>query len=129
MLCLSIVLFTFVLTTPTLYNDMLVKDNMSAQVSAVYLAQSIEVAHSNISHYIVRTPVFRLPWLDAENREVWAKLECHQYTEFFKYSGSFNTLSKAKSKEAITASAGYLTLETATAGLRLGNKMFTSLLP
>ncbi|TLS26427.1 hypothetical protein PpBr36_04246 [Pyricularia pennisetigena] len=84
------------------------------------LVSGIQNAHKNISSHVIRTPVIRLPWLDSEDREVWAKLECHQHTGSFKYRGAYNALSRAKTNMIVTASAGNHALATAAAGSRLG---------
>ncbi|EHA45763.1 pyridoxal-5'-phosphate-dependent protein beta subunit [Pyricularia oryzae 70-15] len=92
------------------------KEDLSVQD----LATGVQNANNNICKHVVRTPVIRLPWLDSEEREVWAKLECHQHTGSFKYRGAYNALSRTKTNKIITASAGNHALATAAAGRRLG---------
>lgn len=95
-----------------------------AAISTQCLSQAIEEAYPRVSPHVVRTPVIRLPWLDTEDREVWAKLECHQHTGSFKYRGAFNALSKTDAQRVITASAGNHALATAAVGDHLGKTVY-----
>ena len=57
--------------------------------------------------FVTRTPIIRLPWLDAPGRTVWAKLENKQMTNSFKVRGAFNAARKIDaSLPLVTASAG-----------------------
>ncbi|KAI1733369.1 pyridoxal-5'-phosphate-dependent protein beta subunit [Xylaria scruposa] len=95
-----------------------------ASISPEHLSQAVEEAYPRVSGYVVRTPVIRLPWLDTGDREVWAKLECHQHTGSFKYRGAFNALSKTETMNIITASAGNHALAAAAAGDHLGKTVY-----
>ncbi|KAB8262718.1 tryptophan synthase beta subunit-like PLP-dependent enzyme [Aspergillus pseudonomiae] len=87
------------------------------------LARQIEAAAERIAEHVVRTPIIRLPWLDRDGREVWAKLECHQHSGSFKYRGALNALMKTDYQRVITASAGNHALATAAAGKQVGKEV------
>lgn len=89
--------------------------------AVVALAREVRAAHERIAPYIVRTPTVRLPWLDADGREVWGKLECWQVSGSFKARGAFNALSTfGPGQLSITASAGNHGLAVAAAAQVLG---------
>jgi threonine dehydratase len=78
---------------------------------------------SEVSKLVLKTPLVRLPWLDAPNRKVWAKLECNQLTNSFKARGAFNAIRKIDpSITIVTASAGNHGLAIAYAASKLGRK-------
>ena len=55
--------------------------------------ETIRAAHARIAHYIVRTPLLRLPALDdALGCEVYVKAECMQRTGAFKLRGAMNKI-------------------------------------
>ncbi len=84
---------------------MLQKQTLSADIAYVY--GQIKAAHNRIKDRIIETEIIRLPWLDAPNRKVWAKLECRQISGSFKIRGAFNTfLQTPASDHVITYSAG-----------------------
>ena len=77
---------------------------------------TISAAYRRIRNYVVRTPLVRLPWLDAPNRTVFAKLECWQRTGSFKVRGAFNALLQPNDRRpVVAASAGNHGLAVASA--------------
>ncbi|MCX0246600.1 pyridoxal-phosphate dependent enzyme [Streptomyces drozdowiczii] len=71
------------------------------------LAAEVQNACGRIAPHAVRTPTVRLPWLDTEHREVWAKLECWQVSGSFKARGALNALAGFEPGQmSVTASAG-----------------------
>lgn len=71
----------------------------------------IKAAHERISPYVVKTPVLRLPALDAYlGCEVYAKAECLQITGAFKLRGAMNKMLQLTPEQlkcgVVTASSG-----------------------
>ncbi|MBP1576960.1 MAG: threonine/serine dehydratase [Oscillospiraceae bacterium] len=71
----------------------------------------IKAAHERIAPYVVKTPVLRLPALDAYlGCEVYAKAECLQITGAFKLRGAMNKMLQLTPEQlecgVVTASSG-----------------------
>ncbi|KAH9865875.1 hypothetical protein J1614_009462 [Plenodomus biglobosus] len=92
------------------------------QVSGKWLAGQVQQASKRLAGHVVRTPTIRLPWLDQEGVEVWAKLECQQHTGSFKYRGALNAMMQTPAENIITASAGNHALAVCAAAQLLGKK-------
>ncbi|RYP07763.1 hypothetical protein DL765_009028 [Monosporascus sp. GIB2] len=88
-------------------------------IDAHTLTRAIERAHTRLAGQVIRTPTIRLPFLDGEGREVWAKLESQQHSGSFKYRGAYYALSNTKFCNIIAASAGNHALAVAAAGKQL----------
>ncbi|WP_406455766.1 pyridoxal-phosphate dependent enzyme [Streptomyces sp. NBC_00876] len=87
------------------------------------LAADVHDARGRIAPHSVRTPTVRLPWLDTEHREVWAKLECWQVSGSFKARGALNALAGFEHGQmSVTASAGNHGLGVAFAARTLGQQ-------
>jgi len=93
------------------------------QISSAVLSSLVDAASVRLKTQVVRTPTVRLTWLDSEDREVYAKLECHQRTASFKYRGALNALLNSPNQQPfITASAGNHGLALAAAAQRLARE-------
>ncbi|MFD7708863.1 pyridoxal-phosphate dependent enzyme [Streptomyces sp. NPDC059785] len=87
------------------------------------LAADVCDARKRIAPHAVRTPTVRLPWLDTDEREVWAKLECWQESGSFKARGALNALAGFEpGQTSVTASAGNHGLGLAFAAKKLGQR-------
>ncbi|OLK67870.1 cystathionine gamma-synthase [Xanthomonas oryzae pv. oryzae] len=85
------------------------------------LYENIRKSYPALSRKLVKTPLVELPWLGANNRRVWAKLECMQRTGSFKLRGAYNSLRLlAPGAFVYTASAGNHGLAIATLARELG---------
>ncbi len=76
-----------------------------------FSVELIKEARERIAPYIFKTPLLRLPALDAAlGCEVWAKAECMQITGAFKLRGAMNMLLSLSKEElahgVVTASSG-----------------------
>lgn len=81
---------------------MQISENFSRQLAGLIEADAVE-----IQKQALKTPLVRLSWLDAPGRTVWAKLECKQLTNSFKFRGAYNAIRKLDpSVPVVTASAG-----------------------
>jgi threonine dehydratase len=89
-------------------------------------ASAIEAAAARVAPHVERTPLRRLPHLEAGRGRVLAKLECWQTTGSFKFRGATHKLrlhvERARSHGVITASTGNHGLAVATAARELGAK-------
>lgn len=95
--------------------------NRSGPELLANLYENIRKSYPALSRKLVKTPLVELPWLGANNRRVWAKLECMQRTGSFKLRGAYNSLRLlAPGAFVYTASAGNHGLAIATLARELG---------
>ncbi|WUS99731.1 pyridoxal-phosphate dependent enzyme [Streptomyces sp. NBC_00708] len=99
------------------------RDGSGSDALLSTLAADVHDACGRIAPHAVRTPTVRLPWLDTDHREVWAKLECWQVSGSFKARGALNALAGFQPGQmSVTASAGNHGLGVAFAARTLGQR-------
>ena len=94
-----------------------------SQITQAINAEVIEGDSVEVEKFVLETPLIRLKWLDANNRKVWAKLECNQVTNSFKVRGAYNAIRKVSAeKQIVTNSAGNHGLGVAYTLWKMGRK-------